>query len=119
MRKVIHFTAEEPARRSEAAQKALRRYMPFIVSWEKEPSYTFSITLPPEIPAEDLLLWASREGVAFSFYPDGRPNSIHFHFAHLDPEQITDGIRRLGTAIARYLEAFYTFTEGKDPFQGP
>jgi len=119
MQKQIRFTAEELLKREEAARLAFKRYLPFVVSWAREPSQLFSIELPLEVPVSDLQLWADREGVTFSLSQDGKPNAIQLHLFHLEPEEIMDGIARLGRAIAKYMEASYSFTEAGHFFQGP
>jgi 2-aminoadipate transaminase len=64
--------------------------------------------LPPNIDTRELLLAAVKERVAFvpgqGFYPDGSgTNTMRLNFSNVPPEQLREGIRRLGQAIAARL----------------
>ena len=68
------------------------------------------VTLPEEIDVEDMLKEAVANKVAFvpgsSFYVDGRPHStMRLNFSNATPEQIEEGIRRLGEIVRRRLAA--------------
>jgi 2-aminoadipate transaminase len=64
--------------------------------------------LPRHIDTRELLLDAVQERVAFvpgqGFYPDKTgTNTMRLNFSNVPPEQLREGIRRLGVAIQRRL----------------
>jgi len=98
--------------RMEAMLNALDRYFPKEgVSWTRPEGGMFLwVTLPEEIDVEDMLKEAVANKVAFvpgsSFYVDGRPHStMRLNFSNATPEQIEEGIRRLGEIVHRRLKA--------------
>jgi len=72
------------------------------------------MTLPEGLDMQHLFQAALRENVAFvpgdCFYPGGDEGSRHMrlNFSHSNPQQIREGIRRLGLAVARELAAHPT-----------
>ena len=65
-------------------------------------------TLPPHIDTRDLLLDAIQDRVAFvpgqGFHPDlSGSNTMRLNFSNVPPDQIREGVRRLGGAIERRL----------------
>ena len=68
------------------------------------------VELPPHIDTRALLLEAVAQKVAFvpgqGFHPDGSgTNTLRLNFSNVPPEQLREGIRRLGQAIATRLSA--------------
>jgi DNA-binding transcriptional MocR family regulator len=66
------------------------------------------VELPPDIDTRELLLEAVKRRVAFvpgqGFHPDGSgTNTMRLNFSNVPPEQLREGIRRLGQAIAARL----------------
>jgi 2-aminoadipate transaminase len=64
--------------------------------------------LPPHIDTRELLLDAIQEKVAFvpgqGFHPDfSGTNTMRLNFSNVPPDQLREGIRRLGLAIERRL----------------
>ena len=64
--------------------------------------------LPPHIDTRELLLDAIQEKVAFvpgqGFHPDSTgTNTMRLNFSNVPPDQLREGIRRLGRAIQRRL----------------
>jgi 2-aminoadipate transaminase len=65
--------------------------------------------LPRDVDTRELLLDAVAERVAFvpgqGFHPDNSgTNTMRLNFSNVAPEQLREGVRRLGTAIARRLK---------------
>jgi DNA-binding transcriptional MocR family regulator len=65
--------------------------------------------LPPNIDTRELLLAAVKERVAFvpgqGFHPDGSgTNTMRLNFSNVPPDQLREGIRRLGQAIQTRLQ---------------
>ncbi len=110
MLKPISFTASEaspaatPARHR-AATVAMRRHVPYVVTWGcARPGAAISLVLPEGLTAGDLVRHAAREGVQLA--ADGQVTAAHtieLHYAHLDEAEIEEGIRRLGCCLARCL----------------
>jgi 2-aminoadipate transaminase len=64
--------------------------------------------LPPHVDARELLLDAIQDKVAFvpgqGFHPDNTgTNTMRLNFSNVPPEQLREGVRRLGIAIQRRL----------------
>jgi 2-aminoadipate transaminase len=90
---------------------ALQDFFPAEAAWTHPEGGLFLwVTLPASINSEELLHAALRQNVAFvpgdSFYP-GKPDGCHMrlNFSNSNPEQIREGIRRLGTAVKEHLHA--------------
>ncbi|RQG95453.1 aminotransferase-like domain-containing protein [Natrarchaeobius chitinivorans] len=109
-----HFADSVPTLKAEYARRrdlmldALESHMPANVSWS-EPSGGFFIwvEIDDEIAIDELLTEAIEEGVSFlpgpMFYPhDGGENAFRLSFSHVEPSEIEDGIRALGTAIHQH-----------------
>ena len=95
--------------RRDAMLAALQQFFPPEASWTHPEGGLFLwVTLPAGINAEELLHAALRQNVAFvpgdSFYP-GKPEGCHLrlNFSNSNPEQIREGIRRLGAAVREHL----------------
>ncbi len=88
---------------------ALERYFPEGVHWTRPQGGLFLwVTLPEEMDAAELLREAVKEKVAFvpgtAFYADGGgQNTMRLNFSNATPEQIEEGILRLGRVIERAL----------------
>ena len=97
--------------RRDAMLAALEAHMPPGVTWRRPEGGMFVwVTLPEEVDATDLLRLAIAEArVAFvpgsGFYPDrSGQNHLRLSFSLNDPARIDEGIRRLGTLLARFRE---------------
>ncbi len=93
---------------------ALAEYFPPEITWTHPQGGLFLwVTLPEGLDMEHLFQAAVRENVAFvpgdCFYPGGDEGSRHMrlNFSHSTPQQIREGIRRLGLAVARELAAHH------------
>jgi 2-aminoadipate transaminase len=97
--------------RRDAMLAAMERYFPPGITWTKPQGGLFLwVQLSDKVDVSELLNVALREGVAFVpgkvFYPDGdSPNTIRLTFATAGPEKIEEGIRRLGQALERVVDA--------------
>ncbi|HKW25741.1 MAG TPA: PLP-dependent aminotransferase family protein [Terriglobales bacterium] len=93
---------------------ALTEYFPPEVTWTHPQGGLFLwVTLPEGLDMEHLFQAALRENVAFvpgdCFYPGGDEGRRHMrlNFSHSNPQQIREGIRRLGLAVAREKAAHH------------
>jgi 2-aminoadipate transaminase len=93
---------------------ALTEYFPPEVTWTHPQGGLFLwVTLPEGLDMEHLFQAALRENVAFvpgdCFYPGGDEGRRHMrlNFSHSNPQQIREGIRRLGLAVAREMAAHH------------
>jgi len=91
---------------------ALTEYFPPEVTWTHPQGGLFLwVTLPEGLEMEHLFQAALRENVAFvpgdCFYATGDEGRRHMRlkFSHSNPQQIREGIRRLGLAVAREMAA--------------
>jgi len=90
---------------------ALTAHMPAGVGWTRPQGGLFLwVTLPDHLDAEALLEDALREKVAFvsgrPFFPrGGGRNTMRLNFSYCEPPVIEEGIRRLGSVVARRLGA--------------
>jgi len=91
---------------------ALTEYFPPEVTWTHPQGGLFLwVTLPEGLEMEHLFQAALRENVAFvpgdCFYAGGDEGRRHMrlNFSHSNPQQIREGIRRLGLAVAREMAA--------------
>jgi 2-aminoadipate transaminase len=93
---------------------ALTEYFPPEVTWTHPQGGLFLwVTLPEGLDLEHLFQAGLRENVAFvpgdCFYPDGDEGRRHMrlNFSHSTPQQIREGVRRLGLAVAREMAAHH------------
>jgi 2-aminoadipate transaminase len=101
--------------RRDAMLEALKAEFPSEVTWTHPQGGLFLwVTLPEGMDAQQLFAAAILENVAFvpgdSFYaPNGATDEgrrhLRLNFSASDPEKIREGIRRLGVAIRRQLDA--------------
>lgn len=98
-------------RRRDAMLTAIHRYLPDSVRFDLPQGGLFIwLQLPKTLDAERLLPLAWKEGVDFApgngFFPDGTggTNWLRLNFVAQSPEQINEGIKRLGRAI-KHLSA--------------
>ena len=101
--------------RRDAMLEALKTEFPIEVTWTHPQGGLFLwVTLPEGMDAQQLFAAAIQENVAFvsgdSFYaPNGAADEGRRHFrlnfSAADPGKIREGIRRLGVAIRRQLDA--------------
>jgi len=91
----------------DAVSQAARQHLPHVVGWvSPQGNAPFWMTLPLEIDPRELLRLSMQEGVAFIPGPvahDERHTAI-LHFSHLEPNEIEEGIRRLGRLIVKYMD---------------
>lgn len=89
---------------------AMERYFPSEVKWTRPKGGLFLwVTLPDSIDATTLMKKALDNRVAFvpgdSFYPDGSGrNSFRLNFSNAQPDQIEQGIQRLGEVLSVELD---------------
>jgi 2-aminoadipate transaminase len=104
-------------RRRDVMVGALREHFPAEATWtEPEGGLFIWATLPEYIDTGDLLAKALREDVAFvpgqAAYADesrGR-NSMRLNFSGVGDEEIREGIRRIGGAVAEQVELYGALT---------
>jgi 2-aminoadipate transaminase len=103
--------------RRDTMLEALREHFPAQASWTEPQGGLFIwATLPEYIDTGDLLAKALREDVAFvpgqSAYVDesrGR-SSMRLNFSGVNEDEIREGIRRIGKAIAEQVELYGSLT---------
>jgi DNA-binding transcriptional MocR family regulator len=85
---------------------AIQRYLPPGIHFDTPQGGLFLwVRLPDKLSSEDLLPVARREGVDFvpggRFFPDGLQGNdwMRLNFVLHSPDEIEEGIKRLGTAI--------------------
>jgi len=63
------------------------------------------VLLPLEIDPRELLRLSEPEGVSFTPGPAAHDerNTAILHFSHLEPNEIEEGIKRLGKLIVKYM----------------
>jgi 2-aminoadipate transaminase len=103
--------------RRDAMVEALREHFPAQAHWtEPEGGMFIWATLPDFIDTGDLLAKALREDVAFvpgqaAYVEAGRGrNSMRLNFSGVGAEEIREGIRRIGTAVAEQVELYGALT---------
>jgi 2-aminoadipate transaminase len=102
--------------RRDAMLDALERHFPSQATWTHPRGGLFVwATLPDYLDTTDLLAKALRLDVAFvpgaAAYVDGRGvNSMRLNFSGSGPDEIREGVRRIGRAIAEQVELFETIT---------
>jgi 2-aminoadipate transaminase len=95
--------------RRDVMLRALGEWFPPGCTWTRAAGGLFVwAELPRAIDTRELLAEAIEEKVAFvpgqPFHPDGSgSNTMRLNFSNVSPERIEEGVRRLGTAIARRL----------------
>ena len=99
-------------KRRDAMLLAIQRYLPAGVQCDPPQGGLFIwLQLPANLTSEKLLPLAWEEGVDFapgkSFFPDqsGGENWLRLNFVAQAPDQIEEGIKRLGKAVNRLLAA--------------
>jgi GntR family transcriptional regulator/MocR family aminotransferase len=95
-------------KRRDTMVSAIKRYLPAGVHFDPPQGGLFIwLQLPKHLTSEALLPLAWEEGVDFapgnSFFPDGKGgnNWLRLNFVAQAPDQINEGIKRLGKAIKR------------------
>jgi 2-aminoadipate transaminase len=89
--------------------ESLADYFPEGVSWTRPQGGLFIwVTLPVGVDAKALLPVAIKKHVAYvpgeSFYPNGNgENTFRLNFSNAQPEQIEEGIKRLGEVLYEAL----------------
>jgi GntR family transcriptional regulator/MocR family aminotransferase len=93
-------------KRRDAMIAAIQRYLPPGIHFDTPQGGLFLwVRLPDKLSSEDLLPVARREGVDFvpggRFFPDGLQGNdwMRLNFVLHSPDEIEEGIKRLGTAI--------------------
>ena len=112
MRKSIRFVYESPSQgtqeeQREAVFRAARRHFPHVVAWiSPQGNAPLWVVLPLEIDPGELLRLSKQEGVIFTPGPAAHDerNTAILHFSHLEPNEIEEGIRRLGRLIVKYMD---------------
>jgi 2-aminoadipate transaminase len=102
--------------RRDAMLEALAAHFPEGASWSRPRGGLFCwATLPSYIDTTDLLAKALRENVAFvpgaAAYVDGRGrSSMRLNFSASSPDEIREGVRRIGSVIESQVELFESIT---------
>jgi 2-aminoadipate transaminase len=112
--------------RRDTMVESLRRHFPPQATWtEPEGGLFIWATLPEYIDTGDLLAKALREDVAFvpgqAAYIDesrGR-SSMRLNFSGVGEEEIREGVRRIGKAIAEQVELYGALTGEQDAVPAP
>lgn len=104
----LHRSCQIFRKRRDAMISAIRRYLPAEVHFTPPQGGLFIwLQLPENLSSEKLLSLAYEEGTAFaqgnSFFPDGLAGKywLRLNFAAQPPDQIGEGVKRLGRAIER------------------
>ena len=91
----------------DAVFQAARRHLPHVVAWlSPQGNAPLWVVLPLEIDPRELLRLSEQEGVIFTPGPEAHDerNTAILHFSHLEPNEIEEGIRRLGRLIVKYMD---------------
>ena len=102
--------------RRDAMLEALEDYFPEGARWSRPGGGLFCwATLPSYIDTTDLLAKALRDNVAFvpgaAAYVDGRGgSSMRLNFSASTPDEIREGIRRIGAVIAAQVDLYESIT---------
>ncbi|HSL44281.1 MAG TPA: PLP-dependent aminotransferase family protein [Anaerolineales bacterium] len=98
-------------KRRDAMVSAIERYLPSEVCFDPPQGGLFIwLQLPENLSSDNLLLLAYEEGVAFapgnSFFSEGLDgkNWLRLNFVAQPPDQIEEGIKRLGKAFDRLVQ---------------
>ena len=91
--------------RRDALVGALDRYIGEDASYvAPEGGYFLWVELPEEVDTEQLLAAASERGVVFvkgsDFMLEGGRNALRLAYSGVTPDQIDEGVRRLGEALS-------------------
>ncbi len=93
-------------RKRDAMLRAMRQHLPPEVSWtEPQGGFFLWVTLPPHLDAATLQPRAREEGVDYllgtsCFASDSGANNIRLAYSLPSPDEIEEGIKRLGRVIA-------------------
>jgi 2-aminoadipate transaminase len=116
-REYIADLCEVYTERRDAMLDALERHFPPGATWSKPDGGLFLwATLPEYIDTTDLLAKALRENVAFvpgaAAYVDGRGgSSMRLNFSASQPDEISEGIRRIGSVISEQVDLYESITQ--------
>ena len=120
-REYVESLVEIYRRRRDTMLESLREHFPGQATWtEPEGGLFIWATLPDYIDTSDLLAKALREDVAFvpgqaAYVEDGRGrSSMRLNFSGVGEDEIREGIRRIGRAIAEQVELYGALT-GEHP----
>jgi len=97
-------------KKRDAMLAALNRYFPPQASWTKPQGGFFVVaTLPAYIDATEMLMEAVKENVAYvpgsPFFADGQgKNTMRLAFCYPSPEDIKEGIKRIGKVIKKNIK---------------
>jgi len=113
----VRFIRTVYRERRDAMLAALQNYFPGNLHWTTPQGGLFLwVTLPEPMDAAEILQAAIAENVAFvpgsAFFADGLGcNTLRLNFSNAPPARIHQGIKRLGTVLARALAARAAGTE--------
>ena len=129
MKNNIRFTYERhnslgaQEEQRDAVYRAARRHLPHVVAWiSPQGNAPLWVVLPLEVDPGELLRLSEQEGVSFTPGPEAHDerNTAILHFSHLEPNEIKEGIKRLGRLIVRYMDlASQTNGTPSSRFVGP
>ena len=104
----LRYSCRIYRKRRDTMLKAIKLHLPADISvTPPRGGFFIWLCLPENISAKNLLPLASEEGVIFapgnSFFPNGSggDNYLRLNFAANPPEEIVEGVKRLGKAIKR------------------
>lgn len=112
-------------RRRDALVQALHRHMPAGVTWQPpDGGYHLWCSLPRAMRARRVLSEAAREGVAFipgDYYGPGEEarRGLRLNFTYPREPEISEGVRRLGSAIRRLMREEAQTEENRPELSGP
>jgi 2-aminoadipate transaminase len=115
-REYVTSLTEIYRRRRDAMLDALARHFPPQCEWSRPQGGLFLwATLPDYIDTEDLLAKALRDNVAFvpgaAAFVDGRgSSSMRLNFSASEPDEIREGIRRIGQVVWEQVALYETIT---------
>ncbi|MDH4140124.1 MAG: PLP-dependent aminotransferase family protein [Coriobacteriia bacterium] len=115
-RRVLQGLTRTYAERRNAMLEALDEHFPAEAHWTRpEGGFFVWVTLPEFLDAKAMLAEAVEQGVTYvpgdSFFPDGRTgrNCMRLAFCYAEPDDIREGVRRLGEVLEDRLELYRAF----------
>jgi 2-aminoadipate transaminase len=125
-REYVESLVEIYRSRRDAMVESLREHFPAEAHWtEPEGGMFIWATLPEFIDTSDLLAKALREDVAFvpgqaAYVEEGRGrSSMRLNFSGVGVDEIREGIRRIGTAVAEQVELYGALTSSSAASSAP
>ncbi len=115
-RRVLQGLTQTYAERRDAMLEALGEHFPAEARWTRPQGGFFVwVELPSFVDAKAMLAEGVERGVTYvpgdGFFPDGRTgrNCMRLAFCYAEPDDIREGIRRLGEVLEDRLELYRAF----------